>query len=69
MLPLTALLLASGFPAAQLPNRIFIMAADRGWRDLGCFSSTLYQTPNLDKLAARGVKFKVNPGGKKGAPK
>ena len=41
----------------QRPNILFIMADDLGWRDLGCFGSKFNQTPNLDKLAARGVKF------------
>ncbi len=39
------------------PNILFIMADDLGWRDLSCYGSTFHQTPNLDKLAARGVKF------------
>lgn len=58
---LTALLLA---PLAALhavepskPNILFILADDFGWRDPGCFGSTFHQTPNLDKLAARGVRF------------
>jgi len=52
-------LLCSQLPAAEpaRPNLIFIMADDLGWRDLGCFGSTFHRTPNLDKLAARGVKF------------
>ncbi len=33
------------------------MADDLGWRDLSCYGSTFHRTPNLDKLAARGVKF------------
>lgn len=39
------------------PNLLFIMADDLGWRDLSCYGSTFHRTPNLDKLAARGVKF------------
>ena len=39
------------------PNILFIMADDLGWRDLGCFGSRFHQTPNLDRLAARGVRF------------
>jgi arylsulfatase A-like enzyme len=30
---------------------------DWGWRDLGCFGSTYYQTPNLDRLASQGMRF------------
>ena len=52
----TLCLFASAF-AAERPNLIFIMADDLGWRDIGCFGSTFHRTPNLDKLAARGVKF------------
>lgn len=39
------------------PNILFIMADDLGWRDLGCFGSTFHRTPNLDELAARGMRF------------
>ena len=39
------------------PNILFIMADDFGWTDLGCYGSKYHQTPNLDKLALRGVKF------------
>ncbi|MBI5690541.1 MAG: sulfatase [Verrucomicrobia bacterium] len=42
---------------AERPNLVFIMADDLGWRDLACFGSTFHQTPNVDRLAARGVKF------------
>ena len=39
------------------PNLIFILADDLGWADLGCFGSTEIATPNLDRLAAQGVRF------------
>ncbi|HEX8916021.1 MAG TPA: sulfatase, partial [Humisphaera sp.] len=39
------------------PNVVFILADDLGWRDLSCYGSTFHRTPNLDKLAARGVRF------------
>ena len=39
------------------PNIVFILADDLGWRDLGCSGSTFHETPNLDRLAARGMRF------------
>jgi arylsulfatase A len=39
------------------PNIIFIIADDLGWRDLGCYGSTFYETPHLDRLAATGMRF------------
>ena len=43
--------------AAEKPNIVIILADDLGWRDVGCFGSPYYQTPHLDALAARGVRF------------
>jgi arylsulfatase A-like enzyme len=39
------------------PNILFILIDDLGCRDLTCFGSTFYETPNLDRLAAQGVRF------------
>ena len=39
------------------PNIIFILIDDMGWRDLGCYGSTYYETPNIDRLAAQGMIF------------
>ncbi len=39
------------------PNIIFIMADDLGWTDLACYGSQYYETPNIDRLAAQGMKF------------
>jgi arylsulfatase A len=41
----------------QLPNIVLIMADDMGYECLGCYGSTEYQTPNLDRLAAEGIRF------------
>lgn len=60
---LLCLLLLSGAPAGavstvpHLPNIVFILADDLGARDLGCYGSTFYETPHLDRLAARGMRF------------
>jgi arylsulfatase A len=41
----------------KLPNILFILADDLGARDLACYGSEFYETPNLDRLAAEGIKF------------
>lgn len=38
------------------PNFVIILADDMGFSDIGCYGAEI-QTPNLDKLAAKGVKF------------
>ncbi|HEX6960435.1 MAG TPA: sulfatase [Lacipirellula sp.] len=55
-----AFVIASSFGAhaAEKPlNFVFIMADDLGQRDLGCYGSTFYETPNLDAFAASGMRF------------
>lgn len=39
------------------PNVLFILADDLGWRDTGVYGSTYYRTPNIDRLAGRGMLF------------
>ena len=39
------------------PNVIFILADDLGWTDLHCQGSRYYETPNIDRLAAQGMRF------------
>jgi arylsulfatase A-like enzyme len=48
----------SVLPAAstQRPNIIVIMVDDMGFSDLGCYGSEIH-TPNLDRLAAQGLRF------------
>lgn len=42
--------------AAERPNVIFILVDDMGWSDLGCYGSEI-NTPNIDSLADKGVRF------------
>jgi arylsulfatase A-like enzyme len=42
---------------ARPPNILFILVDDLGWKDTGCYGSTFYKTPNVDRLAAEGMCF------------
>jgi arylsulfatase A-like enzyme len=46
-----------GLAAPERPNVIFILADDLGYADLGCFGQKLIRTPNIDRLAAEGMRF------------
>ncbi|MFI3259613.1 MAG: sulfatase [Rikenellaceae bacterium] len=39
------------------PNVVLILIDDMGQRDLGCYGSQFYQTPNIDQLAEEGIQF------------
>jgi len=39
------------------PNIVFILADDLGWGDLGCYGQKAILSPNLDRLAAEGMRF------------
>lgn len=47
---------AAGADAAEKPNIVFILADDMGYSDLGCYGGDI-ETPNLDELAADGLRF------------
>lgn len=44
-------------PAPRRPNIVLIVADGLGYGDLGCYGQTRIKTPNLDELAAEGVRF------------
>ena len=48
---------AAPLSAARPPNVLLILADDLGYRDTGFTGSAYYETPNLDRLAARGMVF------------
>ncbi|MCB1085737.1 MAG: arylsulfatase [Verrucomicrobiae bacterium] len=43
--------------SADRPNVVFILADDLGYGDLGCYGQKTLSTPNLDRMAAEGLKF------------
>jgi arylsulfatase A len=50
---------AASLPAAAAPppNVVLILIDDMGWTDLSCYGSKFYETPNIDKLAASGMRL------------
>ena len=44
-------------PKDDQPNIVFIYIDDLGWSDVGFHGTTFYETPHLDRLAARGMRF------------
>src|SRR5262245_28504307 len=43
--------------ADRPPNVILILIDDMGWTDLSCHGSKFYETPNIDRLAASGMRL------------
>jgi arylsulfatase A-like enzyme len=43
--------------ATGAPNIVYILADDLGYAELGCYGQTKIATPNIDRLAARGMRF------------
>jgi len=55
ILILSTSLVAAG--AERKPNIIYILADDLGYGDLSCYGQEKFKTPNIDRLAAEGMKF------------
>ncbi|MDA7920704.1 sulfatase-like hydrolase/transferase [Verrucomicrobiales bacterium] len=51
------LLLTSTVRGGEKPNVILMMADDVSWECFGCYGAEDYKTPNIDRLAAEGVRF------------
>ncbi|MEP6593436.1 MAG: sulfatase-like hydrolase/transferase, partial [Acidobacteriota bacterium] len=39
------------------PNIVLVLVDDYGWADSGIYGNTYHHTPNIDRLAARGMRF------------
>jgi len=52
-----ALLPPRSIKAVPKPNILFILADDLGYGDLGCYGQKRIATPNLDRMAAEGMRF------------
>ncbi|MBD3673946.1 MAG: arylsulfatase [Planctomycetaceae bacterium] len=57
LIVLSVLLSLSSALHAERPNLIYILADDLGYGDLSCYGQSTLQTPNLDKMAAEGMRF------------
>ncbi len=57
MFLVAAQLVAGSSGDAPRPNVLVLLADDLGYGDLGCYGSSVIQTPNLDRLAAEGMRL------------
>jgi len=48
---------APAAPASNRPNIIYILADDLGYAELGCYGQEKIRTPNIDRMAAEGIRF------------
>src|SRR5438270_9121601 len=44
-------------PSAKPPNIVFILADDLGYADVSCYGRPDLSTPNIDRIAGKGVRF------------
>lgn len=56
ILLLASLLVGNSF-AADTPNIIYVLADDLGYGDLSCYGQATLKTPNIDRMAAEGIRF------------
>ena len=54
---LFAVCMATNVAQSEQPNIIIIMADDVGYGDVSCYGAKAVKTPNIDKLAAQGIRF------------
>lgn len=57
LLAFAAVLSASTQPDTAPKNVVFILVDDLGWKDLACYGSEFYETPNLDAFSGESMRF------------
>jgi arylsulfatase A-like enzyme len=57
VIAIVAALVGLAAPAHAKPNIVLILIDDMGWADLSCFGNRAASTPNIDRLAAEGLRF------------
>ena len=57
LLALLTFAVSAGSALAKPPNVVLIYADDLGYGDVGCYGATKVKTPNIDRLAAGGLRF------------
>jgi arylsulfatase len=58
LVAVVSLLMAENTTAGNAsPNVIFIIADDLGYGDLGCYGQKIIRTPNIDRMAAEGMRL------------
>lgn len=57
VLSFTATSAIHGSAATRKPNIVVFLVDDMGWMDCGAYGSKYYETPNIDRLARRGMRF------------
>jgi arylsulfatase A-like enzyme len=57
LLTVVMLLVSAVATAADRPNIVYILLDDAGYGDLSCYGQQHFQTPNIDRLAAEGMRF------------
>jgi len=55
--PLNSLAAGAASADKRPPNVVFILADDLGYADLGCYGQKKIRTPNIDRIAAGGMRF------------
>jgi arylsulfatase A len=53
----TPLTIQAAAPVKRPPNIVIMLSDDQGYADVGCFGAEGFTTPNLDRMAAEGMRF------------